>query len=156
MFKIIFTHIKIVAHPRLMPHCGIIWVLLLDFRHENNSTPGVLIRKYSIWTLFKITKYICRRSDNWGSTVYAYSTKCWLQKACMVSHDQLSVSIHQHTYVKKHVKTKLTYIRTCTYHKIWAQVWILRKSLTYCMCICRVLKQFLLLTYVRTYVRNLC
>ena len=26
VYKIIFTCIKIVAHPRLMPHCGIIWV----------------------------------------------------------------------------------------------------------------------------------
>ena len=24
--KIIFTCVKIVVHPRLMPHCGIIWV----------------------------------------------------------------------------------------------------------------------------------
>ena len=26
LLKIIFTCVKIVAHPRLMPHCGIIWV----------------------------------------------------------------------------------------------------------------------------------
>ena len=34
MFKFIFTSVKLIAHPRLMLHCGIIWVL--DFRHENN------------------------------------------------------------------------------------------------------------------------
>ena len=47
LLKIIFTCVKIVAHPRLMPHCGIIWVhsYNLDFRHENNSTPGVLIEE---------------------------------------------------------------------------------------------------------------
>ena len=45
MLKIIFTCVKIVAHPRLMPHCGIIWVHITDFRRENNSTPGVLIEE---------------------------------------------------------------------------------------------------------------
>ena len=47
MLKIIFTCVKIVAHPQLMPHCGIIWVhsYNLDFRCENNSTPGVLIKE---------------------------------------------------------------------------------------------------------------
>ena len=46
MLKIIFTCVKIVAHPRLMLHCGIILgTYNLDFRHENNSTPGVLIEE---------------------------------------------------------------------------------------------------------------
>ena len=45
MLKMIFTCVKIVAHPRLMPHCGIIWVHITRFRHENNSTPGVLIEE---------------------------------------------------------------------------------------------------------------
>ena len=36
-----------VAHPRLIPHCGNIYVGTrhLDFRRENNSTPEVLIKE---------------------------------------------------------------------------------------------------------------
>ena len=51
LILIIFTCVKIVAHPRLMPHCGIIWVhITSDFRRENNSTPGVLIEE--IWYVY--------------------------------------------------------------------------------------------------------
>ena len=54
MLKIIFTCVKIVAHPRLMPHCR--WHYLgtynLDFRRENNSTPGVLIEEIRYFLLW--------------------------------------------------------------------------------------------------------
>ena len=38
---------KIVAYPRTILHCGIIYVGTkhLDFRRKNNSTPGVLIEE---------------------------------------------------------------------------------------------------------------
>ena len=57
---IIFTCVKIVAHPRLMPHCGIIWVHIanLDFRRENNSTPAVLMEEIRY-----IAIYVCARFD---------------------------------------------------------------------------------------------
>ena len=42
MLKIIFTCVKIVAHAALWHYLG---TYNLDFRHENNSTPGVLIEK---------------------------------------------------------------------------------------------------------------
>ena len=60
MLKIIFMCVKIVAHPQLMPHCGIIWVHIanLDFRHENNSTPVVLIKEIRY-----IAIYMCARFD---------------------------------------------------------------------------------------------
>jgi len=42
------TILKIVAFPQLLPHCGIIWNLdtkIINFRCENNSTPGVLMEE---------------------------------------------------------------------------------------------------------------
>ena len=48
MLKIIFTCVNIVAHPQLIN--AALWHYLgtynLDFRRENNSTPGVLIEVY--------------------------------------------------------------------------------------------------------------